>query len=74
MEGKGQWVYCNLDSYSASHTEEETTVHPASGQTRYPPSKPELFLEEVPGSAGVFPLSEKTLLDQHVDAALEAGS
>lgn len=55
MESKGQWVYCNLPSSSANHTEEETAVHPASGQTRYPPSKPELFLEEVPGSAGCLP-------------------
>ena len=74
MEGQGQCIYCNLDSYSANHTKAETTVHPASGLSRYPPSKPELFLEEGPGSADVFPLSEKILLGQRVDAALEADS
>lgn len=55
VESKGQWVYCNLDSSAGNHTEEETAVQPASGQTRYPPSKPELFLEVVPGSAGCLP-------------------
>ena len=55
VESKGQWVYRNLDSSAANHTEEETAVHPASGHARYPPSKPELLLEEVPGSTGCLP-------------------